>query len=162
MAATLAHYLRDTVTREHAHLLAVSEEQASQPAAKPGAWKVKQELGHLLDSATNNHQRFVRATLHGPYEGPGYAQDEWVRLHGYDEMPWATLVALWRDYNLFLARLVERIPDEKLGTDCRVGAYPPLTLGFLIDDYVLHMQHHLDHLLGREVVTQYPRPDVKM
>ena len=157
MAANLAQYLRETVSREFPILSAVTEEQASRPAAIPGAWNAKQELGHLIDSAANNHQRFVRATLHGPYQGPGYAQDDWVRLHSYDRLPWAALVALWHQYNLLLAHLVEQIPGEALDTPCHIGAYEPNTLGFVIDDYVLHMQHHLDHLLLREAVTKYPR-----
>jgi hypothetical protein len=157
MAAKLAQYLRDTVTREFPFLSAVNEEQASRPAPVPGSWNAKQELGHLLDSAVNNHQRFARATLHGPYQGPGYAQDDWVRLHAYDQLPWATIVTLWQQYNLFLAHLVEQIPEQALNTTCNIGDYPTLTLGFLIDDYVLHMQHHLDHLLMREIVTKYPR-----
>ena len=157
MAAKLAQYLRDTVTREFPILTAVDEATASRLAPAPGAWNAKQELGHLIDSAANNHQRFVRAALHGPYQGPGYAQDDWVRLHAYESLPWSTLVAFWHQYNLFLVHLVDRIPDAALETVCQVGSYPPLTLGFLIDDYVLHMQHHVDHLLAREVVTKYPR-----
>ena len=157
MAAKLADYLRETVSREYPILAAVRDEAASKSPAKPGAWNPKQELGHLIDSAANNHQRFVRATLHGPYEGPGYAQDDWVRLHAYEQLPWTTLVELWHQYNLFLAHLVERIPENALETVCHIGSYPQLTLGFVIDDYVLHMQHHVDHLLGREVVTKYPR-----
>ncbi|MEP7363793.1 MAG: DinB family protein [Acidobacteriota bacterium] len=157
MAAKLAQYLRDTVNREFPILYAVPDEIASAPSAVPGAWNLKQELGHLLDSAANNHQRFVRATLHGPYEGPGYAQDDWVRLHAYEALPWLTLVDLWVHYNLFLAHLIDRIPDEALETPCHIGTYEPNTLGFVIDDYVLHMQHHIDHLLAREVVTKYPR-----
>jgi hypothetical protein len=157
MPAKLAQYLRDTVLREHPILLAVTEETASQPSDAPGVWNVKQELGHLLDSAANNHQRFVRATLHGPYQGPGYAQDDWVRLHAYEELPWITLVELWAQYNLLLAHLVERIPEEALATECRIGSYEPSDLAFVIDDYVLHMQHHIDHLLNRGTVTKYPR-----
>ncbi|HZO57097.1 MAG TPA: DinB family protein [Bryobacteraceae bacterium] len=157
MAAQLAQYLRSTIDREFPVLSAVTDEQASRPAPTPGSWNAKQELGHLLDSAANNHQRFVRATLHGPYQGPGYAQDDWVRLHAYDQLPWATIVALWQQYNLFLVHLIEQIPDDALDTPCNIGSYEPSTLGFVIDDYVLHMQHHLDHLLMREFVTKYPR-----
>jgi hypothetical protein len=157
MAAKLAQYLRDTVTREFPILSAVCEDTASKPAPTPGSWNAKQELGHLIDSAANNHQRFVRATLHGPYQGPGYAQDDWVRLHAYDQLPWATIVGMWHQYNLFLSHVVEQIPDEALATPCHIGSYEPSDLAFVIDDYVLHMQHHIDHLLGRETVTKYPR-----
>ena len=126
------------------------------PGATPGKWSPKEELGHLIDSAANNHIRFVRGALEAEFRGPGYAQDDWVRLHGYGDMPWETIVNVWFQYNTLLAILVKRIPEDRLATRCFIGAGPPVTLGFVIEDYILHMQHHIDQLLGREVVTQYP------
>ena len=122
----------------------------------PASWTPKEELGHLIDSAANNHQRFVRAALDGEYAGPGYAQNAWVAIHGYRDMPWNTLVGFWFDYNQLLAGVIENIPSEKLAAPCSVGSGQPVTLGFLITDYVKHMQHHLDHILAREMVTPYP------
>ena len=130
---------------------AASEEAAAQPG-RTGGWSPKEELGHLIDSAANNHQRFVRAALAAEFRGPGYAQTDWVKLHGYGELPWATLTGFWHQYNVLLARVVERISDEQLATPCVVGDGQPVTLGFLIQDYLRHMQHHLDHILGRERV----------
>ncbi|MBI5282925.1 MAG: DinB family protein [Candidatus Solibacter usitatus] len=157
MIGSLANQLRQAVEQEHAALLSLSDAMSAAQQPQPEGWSPKEELGHLIDSAANNHQRFVRAALEADYRGPGYAQDDWVRLHGYAALPWAELVEFWYRYNLLLAHLVARIPEEKSGTSCTVGAGAPVTLGFLIDDYILHMRHHLDHLLGREVVTQYPR-----
>ena len=79
-----------------------------------------------------------------------------MRAHGYHELPWLSLLDTWRQHNELLARLVKRIPEERLAASCRIGSDDPVTLRFLIEDYVLHMQHHLDHILGREKVTQYP------
>jgi hypothetical protein len=79
-----------------------------------------------------------------------------VRVHGYHEMPWLTLLDSWRQHNELLSRLVKRIPEERLTVPCRIGSADAVTLRFLIEDYVLHMQHHLDHILSREKVTQYP------
>jgi hypothetical protein len=73
-------------------------------------------------------------------------------------MAWNRIVELWRLHNLHLAFLLERIPDAKLETLCVVGSGEPMPLRSLVEDYALHMQHHLDHLLGREIVTQYPPP----
>jgi hypothetical protein len=66
-------------------------------------------------------------------------------------------VDVWHAHNRILLPLIAGIPDAKLSTPCKVGGGAPVTLGFLIDDYVLHMQHHLDQVLRRGVVTQYPR-----
>jgi hypothetical protein len=113
-------------------------------------------LGHLIDSAANNHVRFVRGALEGPFQGPGYAQDGWVKLHGYADMQWESIVNFWFAYNQFLVNLVGRIPEQQLAAECSIGTNDPVTLSFLIDDYMLHMQHHIDQVLRREIVTQYP------
>ena len=155
MPQHLAQALRRLVESELAGLQAISEEAAGRPGQN-GGWSRKEELGHLIDSAANNHQRFVRAALASEFRGPGYAQDEWVKLHGYREARWATLTGFWRQYNLLLARVIERIADEQLATPCVIGDSQAVTLGFLIEDYLLHVQHHLDHILGRERMTEYP------
>ena len=76
--------------------------------------------------------------------------------HGYREMEWDTIINFWLEFNAFLAVVLERIPDAKLETPCFVGSDAPVSLKYLIEDYMRHMQHHLDHLLGRERVTPYP------
>ena len=147
--------LQETIDRETLCLRQITE-QASAIKAAPGAWSKKEELGHLIDSAANNHVRFVRASLEPEYRGVGYQQDEWVRLHGYQEMAWTDIVDFWRGYNDFLVGLVKRIPEDRLQKACVVGDSATVTLQFLIEDYVLHMQHHLDHIFQREKITAYP------
>ena len=151
----LALSLQQTVDREAAHLRAVADKDAGVKPA-PETWSKKEELGHLIDSAANNHVRFVRASLEPEFRGLGYEQDGWVALHGYNEMPWAELIDFWKRYNTLLAGLVRRIPEEHLRKKCVVGESQPVTLRFLIEDYTLHMQHHLDHIMRREKITQYP------
>jgi hypothetical protein len=151
-ADRLARILAATPLR----LADVSDADASAPPA-PGRWSQKEILGHLIDSAANNHQRFVRAVLDGSYRGPGYAQNDWVRIHGYRQMPWENLVSTWYSYNSLLARLIANIPENKLDANCFIGsAGLPDTLEFVIEDYVLHMRHHIDHLLQRQSITEYP------
>jgi hypothetical protein len=151
-----ALFLKETIERELPLLRAITEEQSIAPPEKPDGWTRRQELGHLLDSAINNHLRFMRAAIDGAYEGPGYAQNEWVRLHGWDEVPWATLLGHWEQHNAVIARVISHIPNECHDNQCVVGSAPPVTLLFLMEDYVFHMQHHIDHLLSREKLTQYP------
>lgn len=152
----LASLLEATIDRELVVLRALGATQAVQ-SPRPGAWSPKQELGHLVDSALNNHIRFVNAALNGTYTGPGYAQDDWVDLHGYQTMPWLELIDLWYDHNRLLVQLVRRIPADRLASLCIIGSDAPVTLSALIGDYILHMQHHIDHLLARVNVTRYPQ-----
>jgi hypothetical protein len=120
-------------------------------------WSMREELGHLIDSAANNRQRFVRAALEPSYEGPGYAADAWVDVHRYVDRPWPDLVGEWHAHNTILVPLVRNLPEAKLATSCAIGGDAPVTLGFLVEDYVLHMRHHLDQVLRREPVTKYPQ-----
>jgi hypothetical protein len=151
----LALLLRQTIDRELPNLQTMSEQAAAQTDGRPGSWSRKQELGHLIDSAANNHIRFVLATVNGEFRGMGYAQDKWVEAHGYTEMAWRSLVDFWYGYNALLAHLIERIPEAHLNNRCVIG-WGVVTLRFVVEDYVLHMQHHLDHLLARAIVTPYP------
>lgn len=156
MPRQLSEQLRQTVARELLQLQTVDSIASTVKPAGPDSWSPREELGHLIDSAANNHQRFVRAAAGQEFRGPGYAQNAWVDLHGYQEMEWSAIVAFWSQYNNFLADLVNRIAEDKLKTLCYIGESKPVSLGFVIEDYILHMQHHLDHLLSRPVITPYP------
>ena len=110
---------------------------------RPDGWTRKQIVGHLLDSATNNRQRFVRAAIDGSYTGPGYVQDAWVAAHGYTEQSWDDLLLWWQAEHELLIAVVDRIPEDRLAALCSVGEGEPVTLRFLIEDYVRHQKHHL-------------------
>lgn len=98
-------------------------------ASPSGEWSRKQELGHLLDSTPqNNHQRIVLAALHGGYEGPTYAQNGWVDLHGYDDMSWDELLLHWSTRNQLLGRVIARIPKERLAAPVTIGTDPAMPL----------------------------------
>ncbi len=109
----------------------------------PEKWCRREILGHLLDSAFNNHQRFVRAQLADALDTAGYAQDDWVRVQGYAEADWGALVALWEGVNRHLARVMARIPAASLATPIRIGGQPAVTLEFVVADYLRHVEHHL-------------------
>jgi hypothetical protein len=139
----LADNLRGIVTRAGAQLSALLDiESAPMP---DGSWSPKEVIGHLIDSAANNHQRFVRLGLAPGLESPGYEQAEWVKLQRYANRPWSELLALWTAYNLHLAHVMESIPRESLANEGTVKGNP-ITLEFLMTDYVKHLQHHLRSL----------------
>jgi hypothetical protein len=127
-------------------LSALGEEASSQPITAE-KWSRKQVLGHLIDSASNNHQRFVRAQIAASLVFPAYAQNEWVATQHYQSEPWRDLVALWASYNRHLLHVIENIPADKQNHVCEIGENDPVTLAFLVEDYVKHMEHHLDQIL---------------
>ena len=143
---SLAERLRTAIAEAEPKLRAISEASATTRAGGGDGWSHKQELGHLIDSATNNRARFINAALAGKYAGPSYDGDGWVALGGYAEMSWSEVVGLWTALNRALAVLVERIPADRLSAPCRIGDGNPVTLEFVIADYIDHMQHHLEHV----------------
>ena len=113
----------------------------------PGKWSKKEILGHLTDSAANNHHRFVRAQLVDELDFPSYEQARWVERQDYANADWREQLTLWRAYNLHLARIIERIPPAALTRQCRIGDEGVMTLGELVVGYLTHVRHHLRQLL---------------
>jgi DinB superfamily len=118
-------------------------------------WAKKEILGHLLDSASNNHQRFVRASLQGSLTFPGYDQEKLVDLQRFADVDWNFLVDFWAAYNRFLAHVINTLPDEAAAVTCNIGDNKPATLEWIASDYVAHMKHHLNQILGETFTTNY-------
>lgn len=133
--------------REHDRLSAMKEQDVSEPLS-PGKWNKKEILGHLIDSASNNHERFVRAQLSDKLEFAPYDQAEWVRVQGYGDESWRLLVDLWCAYNIHLAHVIASMSPERLAVRCKIGEKDPVSLEELIADYVRHLEHHLKQLNG--------------
>jgi hypothetical protein len=118
----------------------------------PDKWSKKEILGHLIDSAANNHQRFVRAVSNVAVRFPTYDQNEWVRIQRYNEMSWSFLVTLWSAYNSHLSHIIECIPGDAKSSPCNIGKKEPVTLEFVVKDYLRHLQHHLKDILEAQVL----------
>jgi hypothetical protein len=116
-------------------------------AVKPSAdkWSKKEILGHLIDSATNNHQRFIRVQFE---QKPSifYDQDNWVLHNHYNELTAKHLIRFWTVYNKHLLEVIKRIPAENLTLQCKMRDGKLLTLEFLINDYVSHLEHHVKQI----------------
>lgn len=149
----IAEELRSTVERASSLLLNMSADWALRPLA-PGKWAPIEVIGHLIDSASNNHQRFVRALDSEGLHGAGYAQNDWVAVQAYRTASWRTVVELWGAFNLHLAHLIENTPRReqlrpRLDHNLYEIAWEPVpapeavTLEYLMRDYVGHLKHHL-------------------
>ncbi len=142
-----AEGLRNLLQRVPAQLSSIDDDASAKPLA-PGKWSRKQILGHLIDSASNNHQRFVRAQLAESLTFPSYAQNEWIAAQQYQSEPWGEMVRLWASYNFHLAHVLSNIPAEKGNCLCKIGDGEPVTLSRLAEDYVQHMKRHLEQILA--------------
>lgn len=115
--------------------------------AAPGKWTNKQIIGHLIDSAHINLQRFVRCTYEDGFKLI-YFQEEWVAAQHYNEADITELLKLWELVNLQIVRVLANYPTNRELAVCDNGRYEPSlnTAAFLAEDYIAHMQHHLNQL----------------
>jgi hypothetical protein len=121
-------------------LTEISEEKMSYKPL-PNKWSKKEIIGHLIDSATNNHQRFVRGQFENAPE-IRYDQDKWNEYSFYQQIDSKQIILFWTVYNKQLVEVMKRIPNENLKRQIKVGENL-LTIEFLITDYVEHLEHHL-------------------
>ena len=150
-SADAALELQKVLATAPASLSAFSDGEASLPLIA-GKWSRKQILGHLIDSAANNHHRFVRAQIEKSseksFEMPGYAQNEWVATNAYQQRNWNDLVTFWTSYNQHILHLILTARIEHLTIPCKVAGDESGSLEFLMIDYVAHLQHHLHQILA--------------
>ena len=151
--------LLTTIEHVGAEFLAADADRAARrPAA--GGWSPKEVIGHLIDSAANNHHRFVRARWQDDLVFAGYEQERWVEEQAYQSAPWPELVALWQDYNRHLARVMAATPSAVLLREHSrhnlheigwrtIPASSPATLDYLMSDYVGHLHHHVAQIRER-------------
>jgi hypothetical protein len=149
---------RNTVVSAKARLKDMPEEQGRQKSS-PDAWSPIEVMGHLIDSAANNHQRFVQAQFTDDLIFADYEQDQWVSSQKYRDESWPDVIDLWSSYNLHLLHVVSVIPDDVL-TKARAqhtleeiafrlpDKNEPATLEYLIRDYVDHLRHHLNQIFA--------------
>lgn len=138
-------YMCETIPSKLSNL--VEAEFSVKP--RPDKWSKKEILGHLIDSAANNHHRFVRSQFEN-YPMIPYAQNEWVRHNFYQEIDSRQLIALWTSYNKHLLEIIRRIPAEYLENKLAAPDGTVYSLGFLISDYVEHLEYHMKQILRME------------
>lgn len=153
----LSKLLAEVVTSASPRLAAITSEVATN---KPSVdrWAPIEILGHLIDSACNNHIRFVKALQQDSLVFPGYQQLHWVNSQNYQQANWTITQELWKHYNLHLAHFIKQIPATELWrsraehnfanmTHGYIADADPDSLGHLIKDYIAHQEHHLQQIL---------------
>ena len=139
-------HLMDTIPEK---LYQFSEEEMAEKPAHD-KWSKKEIIGHLIVSATNNHQRFIRGQFE---ENPSisYNQVLW-NVHGhFQEMDTDHLIAFWEMYNRHLIELISRVPRSLLEKTCQMSDGTSYTLSWLFDDYVRHLEHHLKQIVESKI-----------
>ena len=142
----IAAALRDRIASGERQFAAIAPDAAAKPLA-PGKWSTQQVLGHLIDSAHNNLQRLIRLQLTDELDFPGYQQVDWVRLQRFDLLPWPAVVSLWLTLNRHFAHTIQHA-DPAAFAHIWLHDGDRLALGFILVDYIGHLDHHLRQLPG--------------
>ena len=152
-AAALAAELRAAVRDGLQRMTGIPESESGR-RPRPGSWSPKEIVGHLIDSASNNHGRFVRGALGESLVFAPYDQEAWVRLHHYQKQPWPMLLERWAAFNEQVAVSIENVPEGALTRPRAehnfdriawktIAATEPTTLEYFVRDYIGHLRHHL-------------------
>ncbi|MBT8379089.1 MAG: DinB family protein [Ignavibacteria bacterium] len=149
--------LKTVIDRLQAHIDSIPQEFLKYPEGElnrkfaPEKWSKKEILGHLIDSAVNNHMRFIKAQyLPSPVLIDSYAQNDWVKIQNYNEIETSELIKLWKVFNVHIINIMNNTPEENLNIELK--AEDPFentdTLFLLMKDYVDHMDHHLNKIFN--------------
>ena len=137
--------LRLIIDSAHPRLLSIQETRASEKPY-PEKWSIKEVLGHLIDSAANNHQRIVRMQESPNIGSFTYTQQHWVSSQHYQSEAWQDIVECWFRYNAHIAHIIAHADPASLDHVCDMGYALPATLRFVIEDYTRHVEHHLGQI----------------
>ncbi len=109
---------------------------------------IRQIVGHLVDSASNNHQRIVRLQYNAVLEFPDYRQDNdrWIVLQDYETSDWQELTALWKYYNLHLMHVIRAVRTDALDNRWADFEGNEVTLREMIAGYLDHLNLHLGEI----------------
>ncbi len=118
-------------------------------------WTLQEMVGHLIDSASNNHQRFIRLQINQTIEFPGYNEEEWKNVSDIGRMDYEFLVSFWKSYNVFIVYIIKNIKDEDMKNYWKINDEGK-SLNYLVEDYFRHMKWHKELFEKRvEEIKEY-------
>jgi hypothetical protein len=144
---TEATQLIEIIENTKLKLEAIDEDRACTKTIE-NKWSMKEIIGHLIDSAANNHQRFVRLQNASEIVSIKYDQEFWVSTQAYQSEKWADMVALWYFYNKHLSHVMANLNQEMLDNKCDMGYPEQKPLTFVVRDYIRHLEHHLNQIVN--------------
>jgi hypothetical protein len=129
-------------------LFAVSDDTATF-RRNTGSWSIKEIVGHMIDSASNNTHRIVHLQYQpSPATYPDYANfgnnDRWVAIQNYQEEKWHDLVQLWKYSNIHIVHVINNVDPDKLNNEWITGLGQKVSLKAMILDYPRHFKLHID------------------
>lgn len=148
----IAQHLRETINFVLPLLQKITNAEAA-VKPRPEKWSPKEILGHLIDSACNNQQKFVRTMQQPHLDFVGYRQDDWVALQKYNDANWLDIIEIWVAYNRQIAHIIENVDPSVWGHTISIEGSEPFTLQFIMTDYAEHLKHHVRQVLPKAGLT---------
>ncbi len=142
----VAQHLRETIDYVLPQLQKITDAEAAKKL-RPEKWSYKEIIGHLIDSACNNQQKFVRTMQQPHLDFVGYQQDAWVTLQKYNKANWLEIIDIWVAYNRQIAHIIETVDPSVLSHTISIEGSEPFTFQFIMTDYAEHLKHHLKVIL---------------
>ena len=145
--AAIAQELHDRTEEWLPRLLALEEDVIANRRNKQNR-TIKQILGHLVDSASNNIHRMIHLQYQPtPLAFPDYANlganDTWIGLQNYQEEDWRDIVELWRCLNRHFSHVMLNIKDTALENIWLSALGQEISLKAMVLDYPRHFKLHL-------------------
>jgi len=131
-------------------LTSLSEQSITEPRNNQ-VRNIKQILGHLIDSTSNNTHRVVHLQYQkSPFSFPNYAtfgnNDRWIAIQNYEGADWNNMMQLWKYSLLHFCHVINNLNDEKLENEWISGPEKNITLRSMILDFPKHLKLHLDEI----------------
>ena len=115
------------------------------------ARSIKQILGHLIDSTSNNTHRVVHLQYQpSPFSFPNYAtlgnNDRWIAIQNYQNEVWSNMIQLWKYSLIHFCHVINNVKDDKLENEWIAGPERNITLRIMIVDFPRHLKLHLNEI----------------
>lgn len=109
---------------------------------------IKQILGHLVDSAVNNHHRIVRLQYTSNLVFPDYRQDNdtWIKIQDYQNEDWEFLVSFWKSYNMHMIHIIKNVNSDCLKNTWKDFEGTVETLESIITGCLSHLNLHINEI----------------
>ena len=109
---------------------------------------IKQIIGHLIDSASNNHQRMVRLQYTANLIFPDYTRenDMWISIQHHQQENWYEMLQLWKFFNLHIAHIISHTDRSWLNNEWSDGKRDPISLKAVIYEYIAHLTLHINEI----------------
>jgi hypothetical protein len=128
--------------------LSQASEQELNTNPSPNKWSKKEILGHLIDSGIHNLQRFTEIQYESkPYIIRSYKQNELVYANKYQNADSKELIRFWWSLNKRILFIIQMQTEKTLYYQIELEKGNLSDLGFLIKDYVNHLEHHLNQII---------------